>query len=186
VRREFEVLRPKSSGVSSLHMKTLVAATALTMTLIPALASAQKMVILTRHAERADGAATMSAPGQAPVDPQLSVAGEARAQKLATMLADAGITTMFTTEFRRTKDTAAPLAARLKLTPEVVAASKAADLIAKITAKATDIVFVVGHSNTVPEIIKALGGPAVTIGDSEYDNLFIYIPETKTLTRIRY
>lgn len=167
-------------------MKSLIAGTVLAMTLIPALASAQKMVILTRHAERADGAATMSAPGAAPVDPQLSAAGEARAQKLATMLADANITAMFTTEFRRTKDTAAPLAAKLKLTPEIVAASKAADIIAKIQAHADDIVFVVGHSNTVPAIIKALGGPELTIGDNEYDNLFIYVPATKALTRIRY
>ena len=81
---------------------------------------------------------------------------------------------------------AAPLAARLKLTPEVVAASKAADIIAKIQAHADDIVFVVGHSNTVPAIIKALGGPELTIGDNEYDNLFIYVPATKALTRIRY
>jgi APA family basic amino acid/polyamine antiporter len=180
--------RPGGSmrGARTLIGLTLVAATALTMTLIPALASAQTMVILTRHAERADGAATMSAPGQAPVDPPLSAAGEARAQKLATMLADAGITVVFTTEFRRTKDTAAPLAAKLALTPEVVAASKAADLIAKITAKPNDIVFVVGHSNTVPGMITALGGPLVTIADNEYDNLFLYVPATKTLTRIRY
>lgn len=156
------------------------------MTLIPALASAQKMVILTRHAERADGVATMTTTSGAPADPQLSAAGDARAQKLATMLADANITAMFTTEFRRTKDTAAPLAAKLKLTPEVVAAAQTAAMIDRITAHVNDTVFVVGHSNTVPAIIKALGGPDVTIGDNEYDNLFIYVPATKTLTRIRY
>jgi len=167
-------------------MRTLIAGTVLAMTLIPTLAAAQKMVILTRHAERADGQATMTTGAGAPADPQLSAAGEARAQKLAAMLADANITVMFTTEFRRTKDTAAPLAAKLKLTPEVVAASQAAAMIEKIRAHADDTVFVVGHSNTVPAIIKALGGPDVTIGDSEYDNLFIYVPATKTLTRIRY
>jgi len=167
-------------------MKTLIAGTAIAMTLIPALASAQKMVILTRHAERADGVATMTTMTGAPADPLLSDAGGARAQKLATMLADANITAMFTTEFRRTKDTAAPLAAKLKVSPEVVAAAQTAVMIEKIKAHANDIVFVVGHSNTVPAIIKALGGPDVTIGDNEYDNLFIYVPATKTLTRIRY
>lgn len=151
------------------------------MTLIPALASAQKMVILTRHAERADGQATMGAS-----DPALSEAGKARAEKLAAMLVDANITAMFTTEFRRTKDTAAPLAAKLKLTPEVVAAAKTVTVIEKIKAHPNDTVFIVGHSNTVASIIKALGGPDVTIGDREYDNLFIYVPATKTLTRIRY
>ena len=167
-------------------MKSLIAATVLTMTLIPALASAQKMVILIRHAERADGQATMTTMTGAPADPPLSDAGAARARKLAAMLADANITAMFTTEFRRTKDTAGPLAARLQLTPEVVAAAQTAVMVEKIRARANDTVFVVGHSNTVPGIIKALGGPDVTIGDNEYDNLFIYLPATKTLTRIRY
>jgi len=167
-------------------MKSLIAGTVLVMTLIPALASAQKMVILTRHAERADGAATMTSASGSPSDPLLSAAGTARAEKLAAMLVDANITAMFTTEFRRTKDTAAPPAARLKLPPEVVAGAQAAAMIDKIKAHAEDTVFVVGHSNTVPAIIKALGGPDVTIGDAEYDNLFIYIPATKTLTRIRY
>jgi broad specificity phosphatase PhoE len=162
-------------------MKTLVTGTVLlAMTLIPSLASAQKMVILTRHAERADGQATMSAS-----DPELSAAGAARAQKLAAMLGDASIAAIFTTEYRRTKDTAAPLAAKLKVTPEVVMASQAAAIIEKIKSHPNDTVFVVGHSNTVPVIIRALGGPDVTIGDEEYDNLFIYVPATKTLTRIR-
>ncbi len=167
-------------------MKTLVVSTVFAMILIPALASAQKVVILTRHAERADGVATMATATGAPADPLLSEAGSARAQKLATMLADANITAMFTTEFHRTIDTAAPLAAKLKLTPEVVAAAQTAVVVDKIKARAADTVFVVGHSNTVSAIIKALGGPEVTIGDAEYDNLFIYVPATKTLTRIRY
>ncbi len=153
----------------------------LAMTLIPALASAQKMVILTRHAERADGQATMGA-----ADPELSAAGAARAQKLVTMLGEANIAAIFTTEYRRTKDTAAPLAAKLKVTPEVVLAGQAAAIIDKIKSHPDDTVFVVGHSNTVSQIIKALGGPDVTIGDNEYDNLFFYVPATKTLTRIRY
>lgn len=167
-------------------MKSLLLGTALAMTLIPALASAQNVVILTRHAERADGQATMSTPSGAPADPLLSEAGKARAAKLATMLADANIAAMFTTEFHRTIDTAAPLAAKLKLTPEVVPAAQTAAVVEKIKARVNDTVFVVGHSNTVSAIIKALGGPDVTIGDSEYDNLFIYTPATKTLTRIRY
>jgi len=166
--------------------KTLMAGTVFAMTLIPTLASAQNVVILTRHAERADGVATMSTPSGAPADPLLSAAGSARAQKLAAMLADANITAVFTTEFHRTIDTAAPLAAKLKVTPEVVASSQAAALIEKIKSHGSATVLVVGHSNSVPAIIKALGGPDVTIGDNEYDNLFIYVPATKTLTRIRY
>ena len=154
------------------------------MTLTPSVSFAQKMVILTRHAERADGAATMGAPGGN--DPKLSTAGAARAEKLLAMLADANIAAIFTTEYTRTKDTAAPLAAKIKITPEAIPAAQMNALLEKIKSHADDTVFVVGHSNTVPMIIKALGGPDVLIGDNEYDNLFFYVPATKTLTRVRY
>jgi broad specificity phosphatase PhoE len=153
----------------------------LAMTLAPSVSFAQKMVILTRHAERADGAATMGSS-----DPKLSAAGTARAEKLLAMLADANIAAIFTTEYTRTKDTAAPLAAKLKLTPEIIAAAQLNALIEKIKSHPDDTVFVVGHSNTVPMIIKALGGPDVSIGDNDYDSLFFYVPATKTLTRVRY
>lgn len=156
----------------------------LAMILAPSVSFAQKMIILTRHAERADGAATMGAPGSN--DPKLSAAGTARAEKLLAMLGDANITAIFTTEYTRTKDTAAPLAAKLKVAPEVFAAAQLNALIEKIKSHPDDTVFVVGHSNTVPMIIKALGGPDVSIGDNEYDNLFFYVPSTKTLTRVRY
>lgn len=151
------------------------------MTLMPSVSFAQRMVILTRHAERADGAATMGSS-----DPKLSAAGTERAAKLAAMLSDANIGAIFTTEYARTKDTAAPLALKIKITAEAVSASQMNALIDKIKALPDATVFVVGHSNTVPMIIKALGGPDVSIGDNEYDNLFFFVPATKTLTRVRY
>jgi len=48
------------------------------------------------------------------------------------------------------------------------------------------MVLVVGHSNTIPAVVKALGGPEVTIGENEYDNLFILVPGTGTLSRIKF
>lgn len=152
--------------------------------LVPSISFAQRMVILTRHAERADGAATMGTPGAS--DPKLSAAGSARAEKLAAMLADANIAAIYTTEYSRTKDTAGPLAAKIKVAPEVISAAQMNALVEKIKAHPDETVVVVGHSNTVPMIIKALGGPDVSIGDNEYDNLFFYVPATKTLTRVRY
>jgi broad specificity phosphatase PhoE len=152
----------------------------------PSVASAQ-MVIVVRHAERADGGA--AAPGAAAMttatDPELSAAGKARAQALAAMLKDAGVTAIYTTEYTRTKDTGAPLAAALKITAEVVPARDQAALITKIKAHTSGAVFVVGHSNTVPAIIKALGGADVTLADSEYDSLFFVAPGGAT-TRIRF
>jgi broad specificity phosphatase PhoE len=153
---------------------------------LPASVDAQQLVILVRHAERADGGATSGGMTDKPADPRLSPAGEARAARLAAMLAEAGLTAIYSTEFRRTQDTVGPLAAKTGVAVTTVPAGDLAALTAKITADPKGIVLVVGHSNTVPAIIKALGGAAPSIADSEYDNLFIYVPATRTLTRIKY
>ena len=137
----------------------------------PAAAAAQTLVIAVRHAERADGGAGAQPMAGAPADPLLSQAGEARAARLAGLLADSGITAIFTTEFRRTQDTAKPLAAKLGLTPIVVKGTDTADLLARLkSSHANDIVLVVGHSNTLPAIVKGLTGRNVTIADSQYDD----------------
>src|SRR4051812_14602306 len=66
-------------------------------------------VFLTRHAERA---------GEMGDDPTLTPAGRDRAELLARMLADAGVRQIFVTEFKRTQETAAPLARKLQVTPK--------------------------------------------------------------------
>ena len=155
--------------------------------LAPAVAEAQSLVILVRHAERADGGAGANTMTAAPADPLLSAAGQARAARLAQMLADAGITAIYATEFRRTQDTGKPLAAKLGVPVRSVPAKDTAGLVAKLkTEHAKDVVLIIGHSNTVPDVIKVLGGAAVTIRDDEYDSLFILVPATGALTRIRY
>lgn len=147
----------------------------------PAHAFAQKLIFVVRHGERADAGMTQQA------DPPLSSAGQARAQKLMTMLADAGITAIVTTELVRTQQTAQPLAAKLGLTPEVVQHDNVQGVVAtlKIT-HATDVVLVVGHSDTIPAILKAYGKADVTIPDNEYDDLFVIVPATGMVVRLRY
>jgi broad specificity phosphatase PhoE len=147
---------------------------------MPAGAFAQKLVFVLRHAERADAGM------QAQADPPLSVAGEARAQKLAAMLVDAGVKDIFTTELKRTQDTAKPIAVKTGVVVEQVASKDTALLIEKIKSHPNDVVLVVGHSNTLPAILKALAGVDVSIADNEYDNLFVVVPATGTMTRIRY
>jgi broad specificity phosphatase PhoE len=153
----------------------------------PAVASAQRMVFLVRHAERADGGAGAETMTGAPADPLLSAAGEARAARLAAMLADSGIRAIYATEFRRTLDTARPLAEKLKLqvrqNPSMMSESLASRLRSEHPG---DVVLVVGHSNTLPVVLKALGGPDITIPDREYDNLFIFVPATKSFSRVRF
>ena len=158
----------------------IVIALAAVVLFMPAVAFGQKLVLVVRHAERADAGM------QAQTDPALSVLGETRAQKLAVMLADADVKDIFATEFKRTQDTAKPLAMKTGVAFEQVGSKDTALLISKIKSHPNDVVLVVGHSNTLPAILKALTGVEVGIADSEYDNLFIVVPATGTMTRIRY
>ncbi|MEO7436954.1 MAG: phosphoglycerate mutase family protein [Candidatus Binatia bacterium] len=143
----------------------------------PSPATAGKgVILLVRHAERVAGPATDDAP--------LTDAGKARAQRLAALLAKADIKSIFVTRFGRTQATAKPVADALRLTP--IEESDAVQLVAKLRTHADETVLVVGHSDTVPDVIKALGGPSVTIGDDEFDDLFMLVPATGTLTRLKY
>jgi phosphohistidine phosphatase SixA len=124
-----------------------------------------RTVIVVRHAERAGG---MGA------DVGLSEVGQCRAEMLARMLADTGVKHIYTSEVTRTQQTAEPLAKRLTIQPEVVSAKDLDGLLRKLrTGVPGGIALVVGHSNTVPEIIGRLGGAVPPIGDNEYDRLLI-------------
>lgn len=137
-------------------------------------------VILVRHAEKVDQSK----------DSGLSAAGIRRAEALATLLRDAGVDAIVTSEYRRTADTAAPLARMLKIEPVVVPAGSGDELAARLREKhAGDVVLVVGHSNTVPELIRKLGGADFSIPDAEYDNLFVVtlLPEGRaSVVRLRF
>lgn len=147
--------------------------------------AAQPTIFLVRHAERAD-----SAPGMSPTmaaDPDLSAAGRARADSLAAALKDADITAIYVTEFKRTQQTAAPLAKALGLTVKIVTSKSTRELIQQLAASKGNVL-VVGHSNSVPDVIKGLGvTAAVTIGDDEFDNMFLVSRgPTPSLLRLHY
>jgi len=144
--------------------------------LLVSTAAAQSTIFLVRHAEKAGGE-----------DPDLTETGRARAESLATALKDAGITAIYTSEVKRTQQTAAPLAKALHLEPTMIAAKDRAALVAKLQSSSGNAL-VVGHSNTIPEIIKALGIAApITIADNDYDNLFVVVLEEKPrLIRLHY
>jgi broad specificity phosphatase PhoE len=152
----------------------------------PSLSFAQQLVFVVRHAERAD-AGMRAAQTTASPDPPLSDAGRARADRLASMLSATAITAIYTTEFIRTQQTAAPLAAMLKVTPVTMSSKDTAAMVARVKADhPRDVVLIVGHSNTVPDIVKALGGSIVTVGDNEYDKIFVVVPATGVVTVIKY
>src|SRR5947207_10736143 len=142
------------------------------------IASAQPIVVIVRHAEKAtDGGR----------DPDLSLAGRARADALARILKDSGITAIFTTEFKRTQETAAPTATSTHVTPTMVATKDTAALVARLH-QLDGNALVVGHGDTIPNIVKALGiNSSVNIPDADYSELLIVILGDKPqLFRLHY
>ena len=149
-------------------MKRLLAAVvALALT---SQAAAAQTVILVRHAEKVDASA----------DPLLSEAGLARAQALAVVTAQAGLTHVYSTPLQRTRLTATPAAEAAGLTVETLDLSGGGAAHIARTAETLrgldddDVALVVGHSNTVPAIARALGVAEVAdMSDCEYDRLIV-------------
>ena len=129
------------------------------------------IVVLVRHAEKATEPAN---------DPALSPAGVVRGEVLAAVLADARIDAVIVTPTTRTRSTAAPLALRASLAPEEMSPrggvpAHAAAVAQRIrTGLAGRHVLVVGHGNTIPAIVHALGGPLMPdLCDAQYSNLYV-------------
>jgi len=173
--------------------KTLTAAVGLVVVLA-AQAFAQSTIYVVRHAERADTPTPdnplpiPSPPGQPP-DPDLSAAGRARAESLAFTLRHSGVTAIYVTTFKRTQQTAAPLAKALGLTPIVLRQDDAATLRQRLLQHRGEAL-VVGHVPTVPEIVRGLGvKEPVTVADTDFDHLFVVIRPAAgdpTLLRLSY
>jgi broad specificity phosphatase PhoE len=127
-------------------------------------------IIVVRHAEKAqDGD-----------DPPLSAAGEVRAALLSRMFGDAHppgrLDAIYVSPALRNRMTAAPLAARLRLTPTVAPADDPRGLARRVLREhGGGRILVVGHGNTVPAIVAALSGNdgIPKIGDDEYGTMYI-------------
>lgn len=146
-------------------------------------------VIFVRHAEKA------TLPTE---DPGLSEAGQQRAAELARQLVDAdvvpgvGVDAVYSTSYRRSVETAKPVADALDLPVLMYDASDTAAIIEAIVKEYKGkIILVVGHSNTVPEMIANMGASknVPEISEDEYDNIYVvtipWFGKTKTI-RLRY
>src|SRR5688500_8210178 len=148
-------------------------------------ARATTVVVVVRHAE---------VENLTEADPVLSVDGRERAARLAKMLSAArpvrGIDAIFSSEFRRTQQTATPLSETLALPINVVPAATWSALPRKITREHRgEYVLVAGSSNTIPGLIEDLTGDKVAIREDEYDAMFIvFVPQFSKpkVVRIRY
>lgn len=123
-------------------------------------------VYLVRHAEKQTGD-----------DPGLTAAGRERARQLAHVLEDAGIDAVFSTDWARTRETAAPVAAVAGLSPQLY--TSAAEVAGAIREHrggdaAGDTFLVIGHSNTLDDVAASLGVTGLSdLDESEYDRLYV-------------
>jgi phosphohistidine phosphatase SixA len=147
-------------------------------------------VFLVRHAEKAD------APRE---DPPLLETGTARAQLLARILGKSGIKAIYTSQYLRTKATGEPLAKQLGIAsvaislkttaanPRQIRPESIQEIVEKIYQRPGENALVIGHSNSVPDVIKALGGDVVpTIDEKEFDDLFIVTVYAKGKARVTH
>jgi broad specificity phosphatase PhoE len=120
-------------------------------------------LLIVRHADRVEG-----------VD-ALTPAGIVRSQELVHVAEKSGLVAIYRSDTERALATAEPLATALGVTPVVYPATDIAGLVATIFSQNTGrTVLIVGHGNTVPQIITAVGGPTLPDIDAlEFDNLFV-------------
>lgn len=126
----------------------------------------EKSVYVTRHMQKSVG-----------TDPSLSPEGSAAAEALAHALVDRGISKIFATQTRRAMETAAPLAERIGL--EVTAYDpNSPQQLANEVAAAKGSVLVVGHSNTVHDLVARFGGetPPAPLSEQDYGAVFVINP----------
>ena len=147
-------------------------------------------VFLVRHAEKAD------APRE---DPPLLETGAARANLLTRILRKSGIKAIYTSQYLRTRATAEPLAKQLGIAsvaislkmspsnPRQVTAESIQQITEKIYQRPGENALVIGHSNSVPDVISALGGDVVpAIDEKEFDDLFVVTVYAKGKARVTH
>ena len=167
--------------MTQLSVRVVLPAAALALMAMSAPVFAQKAIVVVRHAEKVDQS----------TDPVLSTEGTARAEALAKVLKNLEVKAVYVTQYQRTSLTAAPLLAATGLKAVEVHSDATPELVERMKKEhPTDVVLTVGHSNSVPRILKLLGATeTVQLGDSDYDNLFIVVPAASgppTLLRLRY
>ncbi len=122
----------------------------------------ESAVYIIRHLQKAKGD-----------DPALTSEGAANAQRLAAMLAGANITAVYATRTRRAMETGAPLASQIgvAITPYD---PRNPDALAAEVAGSKGSVLVVGHSNTVGDLVTRFGGnTAPELTEQDYGTLFM-------------
>ncbi|WP_100644348.1 SixA phosphatase family protein [Alteromonas facilis] len=134
-------------------------------------ASAQTYYVL-RHFEKVQG-----------VDnPPLSDIGQAQAQTLAVLLADKGLQCIYSTDYVRTRSSVEPLATKIHTDINLYDPRQPDALIEQMRKLSQDCV-IVGHSNTVADIVTRLGGTAKELTEKDYGDVFMVVTDNKGSTQ---
>ncbi|MDL5047929.1 phosphoglycerate mutase family protein [Oscillatoria amoena NRMC-F 0135] len=125
------------------------------------------MFILVRHAEKDMKQSTN--------DPDLSEAGKKRADKLAHLLEKTNITAIYSSNYKRTRQTVEPLARSKTLEVQTYVPNKEEDIDMMLAKNKGGTVVVAGHSNTIPQFANYLLGESTyhTFEDGDYGNILI-------------
>lgn len=129
----------------------------------------EKTIILVRHVEKD------TAPTADKRDPEMSDTGRERALRLVRSTKKYKFDEIFSTDFRRTRGTAEPTAAKRKKSVQTYDASKQQELVEKIMASKNDKFLVVGHSNTIPRLANLIAKKEVfrDLPDTEYSVIWV-------------
>lgn len=136
--------------------------------------SSSFVLYFSRHAEKVD----------AKDDPVLTQAGHRRAAILATLLENAGIQKIFTTDYQRTRQTASPAGKLLKVDIETYIAGEPQKLIDQLLADKQNAL-IIGHSNTVPDLVHKAGGEAPDLTEEDFGDLFQLVIQDGTVVTTR-
>lgn len=123
-------------------------------------------ILLVRHAEKADATSQ---------DPELSAEGKQRAERLVKTIGKFRPGAFYSTNFKRTRDTLAPLAAKRKKEIQTYDPRKPQELIELIMKSTTKRFVVSGHSNTIPGLANAISKKELfkNLDDSEYSVIWL-------------
>jgi len=147
---------------------------------LPSLAQGKKTIILIRHAERESGSMASA------TDPPLSAAGIDRAQRVAKRIGKFHPGVIYSTNYKRTRDTVEPLAKKRGKTVEIYDPANAKDLAAKMLASKTKRFVVVGHSNTIPPLANLLTGKDLfkNLQETEYSVIYVIRMRNGKVTKV--
>ncbi|WP_100658649.1 SixA phosphatase family protein [Alteromonas flava] len=111
-----------------------------------------------------------------PDDPPLSTRGIQQANALAALLNDKDIQCIYSTNYQRTLQSVTPLANALSIKVQLYDPRQPEKLINSLTTTQGDCV-IVGHSNTVPDLVERLGGTGAPLTEKDYGDVFILVKD---------